>query len=160
MSQEEKHGLLNKLKKPFRSHSRSSSINSEKAPGSAGTGTSSGSKRGSSGASGATNGRSIEELAYQEGRKRAEIERKGGSSSGTGSGAALGAGAGAGAGAAVSSHQVKVIYQGSRTTMPTRYCHLRKDGWLDIRLKSTDNLWIRTWGATSPTKNSQLTIVW
>lgn len=100
-------------------------MNSDKAPGSAGTGTSSGSKRGSSGApgttssgsgaagaSGATSGRSIEELAYQEGRKRAEIERKGGSSSGTGSGAALGAGAGAGAGAAVSSPSSKSYRSG------------------------------------------------
>lgn len=94
-------------------------MNSDKAPGSAGTGTSSGSKRGSSGApgttssgSGATNGRSIEELAYQEGRKRAEIERKGGSSSGTGSGAALGAGAGAGAGAAISSPSSKSYRSG------------------------------------------------
>ncbi|CUM57401.1 uncharacterized protein AC631_02754 [Debaryomyces fabryi] len=139
MSQEEKHGLLNKLKKPFRSHSRSSSINSEKAPGSAGTAgttgtkTSSGSKRGTSGAAGTTSGgsgasgvagatgrSSIEELAYQEGRKRAELDRKGGVSSGTGSGAGsgatlgagTGAGVGAGAGAAVSSPSSKSYRSG------------------------------------------------
>lgn len=123
MSQEEKHGLLNKLKKPFRSHSRSSSVNSEKIPGSAGTAgtagtkSSSGSKKGTSGAvgsgaTGATGRSSIEELAYQEGRRRAELERKGGVSSGAGSGATLTAGTGAGAGAAVSSPSSKSYRSG------------------------------------------------